>query len=78
MVTELQTKLIEFAKWAIGEHRCEGEIGDLDGGSIQDKLEELGLLVSVKVDKPCGENCVCQEYGDFPQNCLRLAEGLKL
>jgi len=75
-VTNLQAKLIEFAKWAIREHR--DELCDLDGGSIQDKLEELGLLVSVRVDKPCGEHCVCVEYGDFPQDCLRLAKGLKL
>lgn len=73
-MTPIESKLIEFARWAITEHRS--YFGDLDGGDIQDKLEELDLLVSVKVDEPCGENCACVEYGDFPQDCLRLAEGV--
>lgn len=67
-------KLIDFARWVIAEHR--EHCGDIDGGSIQDKLEELGLLVSVPVTEPCGENCLCAEYGDFPQECLRLADGI--
>lgn len=67
-------KLIEFARWAIAEHR--EECADVDGASIQDKLVELGLLVEVPVTEPCGEGCTCAEYGDFPQTCLRLAEGV--
>ena len=73
----LESKLIDFARWAITEHRS-NTFGDLDGGSIQDKLEELGLLVEVEVSEPCGESCTCVEYGEFPQTCLRLAEGVIL
>lgn len=71
-MTELGSKLIDFARWVIREHRS--SFTDLDGGSIQDKLEELGLLVRVEVTAPCGGNCTCEEYGEFPQVCLRLAD----
>jgi len=74
MMTGQESKLIEFARWAIREHR--ESFADLDGGSIQDKLQELGLLVGVEVTAPCGENCTCEEYGDFPQTCFRLANGV--
>ena len=73
-MTEQESKLIEFARWAIREHRS--SFTDLDGGSIQDKLEALGLLVGVEVAEPCGDNCTCEEYGEFPQRCLRLADGV--
>lgn len=70
----IDEKLIVFARWAIEEHReyCV----DVDGASIQDKLNELGLLVEVPVTESCGEGCTCVEYGDFPQTCLRLVEGV--
>lgn len=67
-------KLLDFARWAIVEHR--NHCGDIDGASIQDKLVELGLLVEVAVTEPCGDNCSCVEYGDFPQTCLRVTEGV--
>lgn len=35
--------MAEFVKWAMQEGPWEG--GDLDGGSVQDKAEELGLIV---------------------------------
>ena len=76
MTPDIQQKLIEFAQWVIHEHRS--EIGDIDGGDLQDKLEELGLLERVRVTEPCGEYCRCVEYDDFPQECLRLVEGVKL
>lgn len=38
----INDKLIAFAWWAILEHL--EHLGDLDGGSIQEKLIELGLL----------------------------------
>lgn len=75
-LSDIERKLIAFAQWVIQEHR--EECGDLDGGSIQDKLEELGLLKRVKVEEPCGEDCRCAEYYEkFPAECLRLVEGVK-
>jgi len=49
------------------------DMGDVDGGDIQDWALELGVLVQVPVTEPCGENCRCAEYGNFPQECIRLA-----
>ena len=47
-------------------------LGDIDGGWLQDKAEECGLLVRVTVTEPCSdEHCRCAEYDDFPQECLR-------
>lgn len=74
-MTPIESKLIEFARWVIREHRS--ELGDLDGASIQDELIDLKLLVDVPVTEPCGEQCRCGEYfGEFPTTCLRLAEGV--
>lgn len=52
-------------------------LGDLDGGWLQDKAEEFGLLVLVEVTERCGEHCRCAEYGDFPQECLRYSEEVR-
>lgn len=73
-MTPIESSLVAFARWVIREHR--DSICDVGGGDIQDKLVQLGLLVSVPVTEPCGEACLCAEYGDFPQDCLRLAEGV--
>lgn len=75
-MTPIEKSLIEFARWVIREHR--NSMGDVDGGSIQDKLQQLGILVSMPVIEPCGEDCPCAEYGEFPQECLRLAGGVIL
>ena len=48
--------------------------GDIDGDMIQDQAEKLGLLHRVRVTEPCSENCDCEEYDSFPQECLRLTE----
>mgnify|MGYP001574533554 FL=1 len=53
------------------------ELGDLEGGWLQDKAEALGLLVRVDVTEPCGSTCRCAEYGEFPQECLRSNERLQ-
>jgi len=66
----------QLGRWVLKEHR--GECADVDGGSIQEKAEALGLLVRVPVDEPCGDTCWCAEYGDFPQVCLRLKPGVTL
>ncbi len=76
-MTPIEKRLIVFAQWVISELR-EHLGSDLDGGDAQDKLEELGLLVRVPVDAPCGEYCHCAEYDDeFPTECLRLVDGVK-
>jgi hypothetical protein len=62
-----------FGLWCIEEMR--GGF-DVDGGSAQDKAEELCLLIRVTATEACGENCRCAEYDDFPQECLRLNKEL--
>lgn len=75
-MSEIEQKLASFARWVISEHR--EAFTDIDGGSIQDKLVELGLLVEVPATEPCSEYCHCVEYGaDFPTTCVRVAEGVK-
>lgn len=64
----------EFGYWCLTELRGDNLGSDLDGGSAQDKAEELGLLIRVSVTEPCGDQCVCAEYGDFPQECLRMID----
>ena len=68
-------KLAAFGAWALASHR--EELGDLDGCSIQDKAEELGLLVRVQVNGPCGEACLCVEWDDFPLECLRYSDSTR-
>ena len=65
------TALEKFALAVLEESR--DELCDLDGGWLQDKAEELGLLVRVHVTGPCGESCSCIEYNEFPQECLRFS-----
>jgi hypothetical protein len=68
-------KLIAFARWAIAAHR--EECGDLDGSDIQEKLINLGLLIEVRVNEPCGEYCKCAEYyAEFPAAYLRTETGV--
>ncbi len=62
------TPLEQFGLACLKESRS--ELADLDGGWLQDKAEELGLLVWVPVTEPCGENCRCE---DFPTECLRYS-----
>ncbi len=60
--------------WALKESR--ESWSDLDGGALQDKAVELGVMVEVTVTEPCDpEFCQCAEYGDFPQTCIRDREG---
>ncbi len=75
-MTTQEKALCDFGRWCLLQSREHGGC-DLDGGSVQDKAEQLGLLERVKVDSPCGDACVCAEYSDFPQICLRLASGVR-
>jgi hypothetical protein len=67
--------LVKFALLVLEESR--DDLGDLDGGWLQDKAEECGLLVRVTATEPCGEVCSCAEYDDFPQQCLRYSEEIR-
>lgn len=72
---DLIGKLASFGAWCLREHRQ--DFGDLDGASLQDKAEQIGLLVRVPVSEPCGEDCHCAEYyGEFPTECLRSCKAL--
>lgn len=69
-------KMLAFAAEVINEHRA--ELGDIDGGWMQDRLEALGILTYVTVNEPCGEDCRCVEYANtFPTRCLRLADDVE-
>jgi len=65
-------RLAAFARAILEESR--EELADLDGGWLQDKAEELGLLVRVEVSEPCGDGCSCE---DFPQDCLRYSPAVQ-
>jgi hypothetical protein len=55
--------LAEFAKWAIRSGPWDGS--DLDGGDIQDKAVECGILVETKYDpEKHGPSETDQEPGD--------------
>lgn len=70
VICELATlrALATFALACLEETR--EELADLDGGWLQDKAEELGLLVRIEVTEPCGGTCRCD---DFPMDCLRYS-----
>jgi hypothetical protein len=82
-VQELQARLDQSAthapssleKFAIAilESSREHFAADVDGGEIQDTAEKLGVLVPVDVSGPCGADCTCAEFGDFPQTCYRYS-----
>jgi hypothetical protein len=69
-------QLAELGRWVLREHRR--DMGDLGGDAIQEKALELGLLRWVRVTEPCGEVCFCAEWDAFPQDCLRVVEGVGL
>lgn len=46
---KLEDKLKEFAEYVL-ENYCWG-LCDIDGGDIQDKAEELGIIKLIKVDR---------------------------
>lgn len=56
------TVLKQFARWVIGEACFEG--CDLDGGTIQDKAAELGLISAVPYDPDKHRNVEDAEPGD--------------
>lgn len=55
--------LAEFARWVITESVRKG--CDLDGGEVQEKAVELGILVETKYDPAVhGTNDIDAEAGD--------------
>ncbi len=66
-VGEPVAKLAAFGAWAAREFR--DSLADVDGGSAQDAMERFGVIVKRVVTEPCGEACVCAEYGPFPHDC---------
>lgn len=74
MTSEINLKFAAFGRWILTQHRGNlNDIGDLDGGEIQDAAIRFGLLHEVEVTEPCSEDCCnCAEYYDeFPAKCLR-------
>jgi len=65
-------EMLEGFAWSIlsGWPECDGEM--MDGFDIQERGEKYGLLIPTEVTEPCGENCNCVEYGDFPMTCYRV------
>ena len=68
-------KRAAFGAWAARESRRCGGI-DIDGGDAQDDMEKRGVLVKREVTQRCGEECICADYGDFPQDCYKYPPGV--
>lgn len=68
-------KLAAFGAWAADEFR--DSLGDVDGGSAQDAMERFGVIVKRTVTEPCGEACVCADYGEFPHDCYVFPEAIR-
>jgi hypothetical protein len=65
--------LAKFGKWALDSSR--EDLGDLDGGEIQDKAEALGLLCGAWCDGTCG-SAFCDN--DDEQMCYTFTKLAKL
>lgn len=48
------------------------EVPQWDGCDLQDIAVKFGLLEARRVTEPCGENCQCAEWDDFPMDCYFL------
>jgi hypothetical protein len=70
MMCPVSDRYEKFARYVI-QQALEGMC--VDGGDIQDKAEELGIIEPVIMIEPCGpEGCVCAECGEFPLTCYRF------
>ncbi len=68
-----------FLHWVI-DQALEGN--DIDGGELQDKAVECGLLNPVVATEACGKHCYCQiletKFGCvFPIDCYKKTEWSK-
>ena len=70
-------QLRDFGLWCLQKMWIDGG-GDIDGGAAQDQAQELGLLIEVTVDQPCGSHCYCADMndGEFPCQCLRFTDSV--
>ena len=57
-----------FIAWILWE-RLQGL--DIDGGDLQAKAVEFGVLAPVKVTEPCMVACPCAENDNIPGLCFR-------
>lgn len=64
-------RLLQFAGEAIMAVRGSHIGSDWDGGSIEESMERCGLIAKVRATEPCGEDCSCAEWDEFPQDCFR-------
>lgn len=62
-------KLKRFAGLVLKDHRNGGYPGEVDGGELQAYAEQCGLIEERRVESPCGENCSCTDFGEFPTTC---------
>lgn len=60
-----------FARAIMGYWPDQNEI---PGDELQDIAEAHGLLKPETRTEACGENCACDEYGDFPATCYRKTD----
>lgn len=67
-------KLAAFGAWCAREFR--DSLSDVDGGSAQDAMENLGVIVKHEATEPCGAGCMCVEYGEFPHKCFKFPPGV--
>ena len=67
-VQEAHDKLARFGAAVLKACRIP-EIGDLDGGDLQDMALKAGVLETRTVTEPCGEGCTCADYDGFPLDC---------
>lgn len=73
---EARTKLAQLGAWVSSESR--EWLGGFDGGDIQDKMEELGLLVRMTVtEEDAGTVHEFCEDASPGEECLHYADGVQ-
>ena len=66
--------LVPLARLGARALEASREAGEFDSADIQDEAVEVGAVAPVTVTAPCGEYCVCADYGGFPTECYRDTE----
>lgn len=64
-----------FAKAVLDEY-YEWDLGDIDGGWLQETAVKFGVVEMIQVAEPCGVDgtCRCEDCGDFPTTCYRRVD----
>jgi hypothetical protein len=69
---EARAKLARFGALVLQSHRGPScEVGDVDGGTLQEHAVAAGVIEPRTVTEPCSECCVCAP--DFPTECYFTA-----